>query len=277
MKIDLLMTTRNRHTCVERLLDSLARQTTINFRLVAGLQRPDAAMLALVKGAAAKFPVRIVPLPECGLSAARNRLLPAVAGQVVALTDDDCSYPPRTMAALETFFAAHPASDACVGTPCPADAQAPTGPATVRPVTRFGILRQAPSWLLFFRTEAMRRVGVFDERLGIGAPSPWQSGEETDYALRLLAQGGRILRTGSVGVAHPPPDFACANRAKWYGYGMGRMQLLRKHHFPLWFRALTIAFPLVRMCGEPVSHWNGLWAMFAGRCAGAGQTEAGTR
>jgi glycosyltransferase involved in cell wall biosynthesis len=276
MRIDLLMTTRNRHACVERLLNSLEKQTRRNFRLVAGLQCPDATMLALVRRYAAKFPVQSVPLPECGLSAARNRLFPAVSGQIVALTDDDCHYPPPTMAALEDFFRAHPESDACVGVPCLEDAAAPTGTGKIAAVGRFGMFWQAPSWLLFFRHAAMRRVGAFDERLGVGAASPWQSGEETDYALRLLSQGGKIMRVGSVGVAHPCPDFSCANTAKWYAYGMGRMELLRNHQFPRWFCLLNIVHPLARMLREPASHWKCLWAMFAGRFTGAWQGNEGS-
>lgn len=269
------MTTRNRHACVERLLDSLEKQTRRNFRLVAGLQCPDAAMLALVRRYAAKFPVQSVTLPECGLSAARNRLVPAVSGQIVALTDDDCCYPSYTMDVLEDFFRSYPDVDACIGVACPMDSEKPTDPGKMKAVTRFSIFQNAPSWLLFFRYSAMRRIGAFDERLGVGAASPWQSGEETDYALRLLAQGGKIMRVGSVGVAHPCPDFSCANTAKWYAYGMGRMELLRNHQFPFWFHFLNIVYPLVKLFNEPIPHWKCLLAMFRGRLGGVLQRKDG--
>ena len=58
MQVDLLLTTQNRHAEMRRLLDSLCRQRTPAFRLVAGLQDADEAMCALL----AAYADRIVTL-----------------------------------------------------------------------------------------------------------------------------------------------------------------------------------------------------------------------
>lgn len=268
MDIDLVMTTRNRHACVERLCASLVDQSRCNFRLVAGLQEPDAAMRALVARYAARFPIHVVSLPACGLSEARNRLLPELTGRIVALTDDDCAYHPQAMAALEDFFCRQADVDACIATACTTVHDLPPAPHARVAVNRWNVFYNAPSWLLFFRSAAMRRVGAFDTMLGVGAASPWQSGEETDYALRLLALGGKILREGSIGVQHPCGDFSSTNTAKWYAYGLGRTALLHKHGFPCWFIILNILYPLVKIVQEPRSHWRSRWALFRGRLAG---------
>lgn len=265
MRIDLLMTTRNRRQEVRALLDSLRAQTRRNFRLLAGLQAPDSGMEALVVDHAAHFPVRALRLPECGLSRARNLLLPEADGDIIALTDDDCRYHREALAAVEDFFTAHPDVDACIGKACAVGAGSPDGIDAVVPVTLWNVFRNAPSWVLFFRREAMARVGMFDETLGVGAPTPWQSGEETDYAVRLLKAGGRMVRVGRIAVEHPPADYSRKCARKCEAYGRGRMALLRKHHFPLWFTLANLAYPLARIPMESPSRWPGCWAMFAGR------------
>lgn len=275
MRADLLLTTQNRHAELRRLLDSLCRQQTAAFRLIAGIQDADDAMRDLLAAYADRLTIEIVPLPRCSLSHARNRLLPYLRNEIFALTDDDCVYAPDTVSRCLAFFAAHPDVSACVGTPVElagakgADEGRQAGaPGSARVISRTGAFRAAPSYVLFFRRSVAGQVGLFDEQLGVGAATPWQSGEETDYLLRCMDRGGKVMRVPEIRVAHPAPAFCPEKAGKWYAYGRGRMRVLHSHHFSLPVRLLHVVQPLLRLPGAPFRNWPGLASMFKGRLDG---------
>lgn len=275
MQVDLLLTTQNRHAQLRRLLDSLCRQQTGAFRLVAGLQDADGAMRALLEEYADRLPIEIVHLPRCSLSHARNRLLPYLRNDIFALTDDDCVYAPDTLFRCLAFFAEHPDIAACVGTPVDLDGQGQAfedrrggAEGGGRRVSRMGTFLAAPSYVLFFRRSVAEAVGPFDEQLGVGAATPWQSGEETDYLLRCLDRGGKIMRVPGIRVAHPAAVFSPENAGKWYAYGRGRMRVLHKHRFSFLMRLVHVAHPLLRLLREPARSRSGLVQMFRGRLDG---------
>ena len=99
---------------------------------------------------------------------------------------------------------------------------------------------------MFLRRDLVDRVGAFDADLGLGATTPYQSGEETDYLLRALRAGYLIRHASDLRVFHPLPpstrDAASVRRAWSYGLGMGRV--LRLHRFDL----LAVTGHLLRPC-----------------------------
>ena len=275
MQVDLLLTTQNRHAEMRRLLDSLCRQRTLAFRLVAGLQDADEAMCALLAAYADRLSIEIVHLPRCSLSHARNRLLSHLRNDIFALTDDDCVYAPDTLSRCLAFFAGHPDVAACVGTPVDLDGQGRAfddrqdrAEGRNRRISRTGAFLAAPSYVLFFRRSVAGKVGAFDEELGVGAPTPWQSGEETDYLLRCMDCGGKVMRVPGIRVAHPAAVFSPENAGKWYAYGRGRMRVLHKHRFSFPMRLVHVAHPLLRLLREPFRPRWGLVRMFKGRLDG---------
>jgi GT2 family glycosyltransferase len=124
---------------------------------------------------------------------------------------------------------------------------------------------------LFFRKKIFD-VLQFDESIGIGSPSRFQSGEDTDLLLRAYGKGFVVARTPSVVVRHDN-GFADTPAAleKVRRYAAGRMALLRRHRLPLWFRLANIAYPpaalpfdCARECRRAARY---RWAMFSGRAA----------
>lgn len=264
--ITLLATTRGRREPVRRLLESLTRQTWRNFTLLLGDQNSETYLDELLAGYEKEFSIKRIPLEPQSLSKARNALLPHATGNIVALTDDDCYYAPDCLERAAMLFGKHDNMAALVGN---ANALAPAHPAEQRE-SRFSVFKNAPSWTLFFRADVMRATGTFDENLGVGSKGPYQSGEETDYLLRVFnTQRGKILRAASVQVFHDevrPDDPGLPQKA--YGYGLGRMYLLRKHNFPLWFKLANLGYPLARTLVEGRSTWAYRKAMFQGRLKG---------
>jgi hypothetical protein len=83
--------------------------------------------------------------------------------------------------------------------------------------------------------------GGFDESLGLGAPTAWQSGEGTDLLLRCLASGVPVTHDPSIRLfeenADPANVTAAANKHRHYGRGMGHVY--RMHYGPFGCSAMV--------------------------------------
>lgn len=212
---------------------------------------------------------------EPGLSRARNHGLRLAEGDLVAFPDDDCLYPESLLEGVVDWFESNFEYDIlAVGVK---DASGvisgnrwPSASCEIRPLNAF---RTTFSSSLFICTD-LARSARFDELLGVGAGTPYGSGEETDYVLRLLRTNarGRLDRTRYV--IHPRRDMlsgtASAARARAYGFGMGHVLRLNSLRV-LWMIFLgynLVRAGLVRLRGNMesarlcVAQTEGLWRGF---------------
>ena len=183
-----------------------------------------------------------------GLSIARNTGISAARGQLLAFPDDDCWYPPRLLATVYERLLAEP-SWAGLTCRCTDEQGRLAAGALSR---RSGLISRRTVWsrgvsaTMFVRRGLVAAVGDFDSSLGLGAPTPFQSGEETDYLLRALKAGHSIWHETRLRVHHPlppaPQELGSVERARAYGRGMGRV--LRLHGFGF----LTLAGHVVLPC-----------------------------
>lgn len=245
--LSVIVVTVDRPREVERLLLSLTQQTCQDFEVLL-MHAPSlpAVTLADILG---KFPalrIRAFPTPDTCLSRSRNAALPHIRGDCFAIADDDCIYTPEVVARVLATFRAHPELGVLMGTPVSLDpGPLPTGDAPV-PLPRWRLFTSCPSYVQFYRTAVTAVVAGFDESLGVGCGTPWQSGEETDFALRAVDAGFAAARVPSVVILHPaalPPGRDM--RRKLHAYARGRMRLLRKHGCSRAFVALNVLYPLL--------------------------------
>jgi GT2 family glycosyltransferase len=270
--IDVVVTTRGRFSCLQRLFESLDTQTYRNFTVILGDQTGGEVPAPLLTAYADKFAVKHCPIPHCSLSEARNALLPQVSGEIISLADDDCYFAQDAFARLVEYVEETPQAGAFVGIgynfPVKTNIHRKPG----KQLSRFTVFHGCPSWCVFIKTEVCRKVGSFDVGMGIGAPTRRQSGEETDYLLRILDIGCLVFRCPSVHVFHDPEETENINLDKIYCYGIGRMYLIRHHSLPLWFSIVNILYPLMLLLyeyprlGRPA--FLRRWAMFRGRLEG---------
>ena len=215
--------------------------------MVLGDQNDADVLASLISKYEKKFSLLRVPLPRMSLSGARNALLPYAEGDFVALADDDCYYLPTTVEQLFQARQSTPEAAAFIGTMLPSPPEKPL-PSGVSLCSRYSVCRIAPSWCLFIKKSLLHKIGDFDPDMGIGAPGPWQSAEETDVLVRIILAGDKVYRAKGVGVCHDPHNLCSVQVVhRAYLYGMGRMYLLHKHRFPLWFTFLNILFPCAQM------------------------------
>ncbi|MEV5754573.1 glycosyltransferase family A protein [Actinoallomurus sp. NPDC052308] len=87
----------------------------------------------------------------------------------------------------------------------------------------------------FFRAAFLRGVGGFDETLGVGNPTPWQSTAGLDLLLRGLRAGWTILFDPAIAVYETgyngtPEDLLYRVKCRHYARGAGRVY--RRHYGP---------------------------------------------
>jgi glycosyltransferase involved in cell wall biosynthesis len=237
---DLVVATVGRSAELARFLDSLEAQTTRAFRVILVDQNVDDRLIAVLAGRELDV-LRVRSAP--GLSRARNAGLAHVSSDVVAFPDDDCVYPPDLLERIGDRLGASGALDGITGRAADTTGRSSASwEDDAALLTEANLWNRAISFTIFLRRELVERVGEFDERLGLGSPEPWASGEEIDYLVRAVRAGARIEYDPSLVVLH---DVGTDDPATGFRDGASVGYLLRKHRYP----ARTTARMLVRPLG----------------------------
>lgn len=236
-KFSLVMGTLGRTGEVARFLASLQRQTYRDFELIIVDQNPDDRLLPLIDDYRPHFRIEHVRSPK-GLSRARNAGLAHISGDLVAFPDDDCWYPDDLLSCVAARFERDAGLDGLTGRFVDENGRAEgRWLARSQLLNRYTVWRGAISFSIFLRRELVDQIGPFDETLGVGAGTAWGAGEETDYLLRGLKAGGRILFDRELVLRHPVKtsafDQAARERQGHYESGFGRV--IRRSGFPAWY------------------------------------------
>src|SRR5262249_15823398 len=101
------------------------------------------------------------------------------------------------------------------------------------------------SFAIFLRRAVVTQVGDFDEQLGLGAATPWSSGEEVDYLIRAVRAGASVEYEPSFTVVHEDKALDAESlRRIGHRDGSSVGYIPRKQQYP--------AGPLTRMLGRPL-------------------------
>lgn len=269
-EFSLVVVTTNRIHFVDRLFKSLAGQEYKNFTVIFTHDDDmDEYAALLEKKYSCLFAIKRMPLKKCGVSCARNRALALARGDYIAFPDDDCEYFPDTLANAEKVFESQPDIDGILASKI-TDGKAGNKRKASKPVNLYNIFSGSETFLQFYRQHCVNNIGGFDESLGWGTGLPYGSGEDTDYAIRAIRQGCKIIRAADVRVRHPNENLDKPETLiKTAKYAAGRMQLLRKFNYPAWFKIANVFLPLmflprdiIRQSGK-ITKWR--WKMFAER------------
>jgi len=224
---DLVVATVGRTDELERLLASLERQSHGRFAVYVVDQNEDDRVRPIL---ASHRELDLAHLrAERGLSRARNAALERLSADLVAFPDDDCVYPDNVLGNVAARFAADASLGGLSGRAADREGHSsPSWKPDAVTLTRDNLWNRAISFGIFLRREVVARVGLFDERLGLGSGEPWSSGEEIDFLIRALDSGARIEYDPALTVEHDvrADDLAIGRRD---GASVG--YLLRKHRY----------------------------------------------
>ncbi len=257
--ISLVVGTLNRTVELERLLTSLDQQTHKDFEVVIVDQNSDDRVSEVVEEHR-ELQIRHLRCGR-GLSRARNVGLRAASGSICAIPDDDCWYPPELLESVNSWFEDNANFDVFLtsvrdesgnlqgprrrsGIGCECDKQS---------VWHHGI-----SINNFWRNSVTDDVGAFDELIGAGSETIFQSGEETDFLIRALDSGHRIWYEPRVSVFHPSLRSIAPMLRQAYPYALGTGYVLRKHGCSTYrlakdFLAYSFGGSLVSLCKADLS------------------------
>lgn len=229
------------------MLDSFAEQTYRAFEIIVVDQNVDGRLDPILARFERTIPVRRLRSAP-GLSRARNVGLGYCSGRIVAFPDDDCWYPRDLLDRVAQLFRSDERLGFLIarwqdenGNDCLSN-YPPTGEhAEAHHIWTKGI-----SFTVFVTRRLVEQVGPFDERLGVGSGTPWQSGEETDYLLRALSLNFSGWHDPSCIVYHPQAipklDARAFRKALTYGQGFGFVS--RKHRCGLGHALRALIRPL---------------------------------
>lgn len=249
VKFSLIMSTLGRTLEVERFLTCLNAQTYRNFELIVIDQNKDDRLISILKTYINAF--TIVHLhSKKGVCKGRNVGLEHSDGGLVGFPDDDCWYPPELLQRVSDELAKVPRLDGLSVRVINQDGQALFG--SRKAVRKAGLVDAYSIWLqmmtstLFVRRKITTAVKGFDEQLGPGAPTIYQSGDDTEYVLRMLKAGFKIYYDPEITVYHPDTrnvySEAAIKKAYFYGCGAGRVLVI--HGYPLWYKCNVLIRPL---------------------------------
>ena len=255
--VSLIVATLNRVKELERLLSSLERQSCKDFEVILVDQNPDDRLLpALQKHSG----VRIHHLrSERGLSRARNIGLRAAKGDIIAIPDDDCWYPDQLLETVTEWFGMHPEFDSLfTGIRTEENKNlAPRWTPRLGRCTIKNILYCGGSISAFMRMRLIRAVGFFNEDIGQGAPTRYQSGEDLDYFIRFAERGWQGWYEPSFVVHHPELRSIERFRRTSHNYALGVGYVLRIHGYSLWclskFLSRSCGWAAVNLCKGDMS------------------------
>jgi len=265
MKVALIIATIHRKAELECLLASLLGQTYREFMVILADQNPVGFLVPLLAKFKKKLNIKHLYVPANGVSNARNAGIEAMPddAQLIAFPDDDCFYEPDTLEQAVNYLRTYSECSGILGQwQVPGASYFAFSP---QKINRYSAFRRGETYTFFFRLTPAVKALHYDPLIGPGTGLPWGCGEDTDYLLRFMEVAEyAVFRVADVHVRHPASNVDCAYE-KIYAYAAGRMYLLRKHDYPLWFQIFTVVYPLLRMPLDGRKKFKYRWNMFWGR------------
>lgn len=247
MKFILIMCTIGRTDEPKRFLDSIAQQTYKNLKVIIIDQNKDERISSMLEDYVEKFEICYLKSDEPGLSKARNKALLHIEEGLVAFPDDDCWYPSNLLEDVNSIFQKDFHYDALCIKRYTTDSNV-LEKSKIKALNKFNLWGLTSSYCLFLRNSTVINTGRFDERLGVGANTPWGAGEDTDYVLRTMKNGAKWVHLPTLKVIHPAParklDGNNILRVKSYARGLGKV--LKINQLPWWLITASILLSVLK-------------------------------
>ena len=277
VRLTLAIATCGRADALTRCLGAVRAQTRAPDEIIVVDQDPsEGVRLAIRKS---ELPVRYFEQARLGLSASRNLALAEATGDVLAVTDDDCLPDADWAAAVTRAMEEDPSLTGVTGPILPPPGMPPPSmfATSSRPSRENHVFshRTIP-WAVgsganfAAKIADLKRIGGWDERLGVGTPG--KAAEDCEIIDGLLAAGGVIRYDGDAVMRHEWQTKDKRHATRWsYGYGIGALCGVRlAERDPYAFRMLASysRMKLREIRSELRNHsWSGVRERLTTLCA----------
>ena len=260
-RITALVCTHNRGGSLTNTLKSILANTHPNFEVIVVDQSVNRDTSDAVIPFLTDARLRYIPQSGQGLGRARNLGIAEASGEIVVMTDDDCTVPPNWLDIMEGIFTDHPqvAVAFCNVSAGPHDPLTGFIPAYQRSgvkLVRTSLGKCAARGIgagVAVRRASMLAMGGFDEMLGAGAHFP--SCDDGDIAVRALLLGYSVFETDLVSVEHAGfrtwEEGRELARRDWVGIGAAYSKPLKSGYL-----RFTVV-PLYELCRFAL--WPPIW------------------
>ena len=222
--------TLDRPTGLARCVDALLSGDTLPAEIIIVDQSANDATQAVVEQRKGNdLSIIYIHQKRCGLSVSRNAVIARASYPIIAVTDDDCVPDTGWVRAIDrAFTSSNNVADAVAGRVLPLgpDTHGLYEVSSRHNRRRCEFTGKTMPWIVgtganfAVKREWFRRIGNFDERLGVG--SPGKAGEDADVIYRLLRAGAHVLYEPDVVIYHERQNKARRLATRWsYGYGIG--------------------------------------------------------
>lgn len=260
-KVSVVVPTVDRIALLDRCLDGLAAQQGVDFEVIV-VHDGVPEIEALLERRAADLPLTAVRSSVRPPAPKRNLGWRAARAPIVAFTDDDCHPQPGWL--TEGLSGFGDGVEVVQGQTCPHPDDDGNRGTFARTLDVRRLTETYPTANLFYRREALERVGGFDEQFGAAA------GEDTDLAWRVLAGGAHAVFAEGAVVFHAVHPFGFVDHLRslprW-----GDLVLVARRHpearrlvHRRWFwkrTHTTAALALVGLLAMPFDRRAGLLAL----------------
>lgn len=243
------MGTLGRFEEVRNFFETATHQTLRDFEIIVVDQNPSEELVGLCANYQDRLHIQHIRIDRRGLSIARNYGLRAATGEIIAFPDDDCEYPADLLECVNQALR----DDESLGGLTAISRDKTTGRVSNGRfslksgiITPHNLWQRHISYTIFLRKEICDRVGGMDELFGAGAK--WAGGEESDYLLRALHCGAKVMYRPDLYVNHPDHvkvyDLDAITHAYVCAVGFGA---LAKKHFLMYGTFSQIEQGLIRI------------------------------
>lgn len=227
--ISIVVGVRDRHHLLPRLISSLKEQAYSKWELLI----VDQSLIPMIVSSDwSDSRIKIIK-SDVGLSRARNVGLQEASGEFVCFLDDDCWLEKNSLSRAVQNLRVMPQISGLIGRVKTENGKIFRGitKSHYGPLTKWELLTASLSVGIFLRAIALEKKSLrFNESLGLGAPTEFQSGEEADLLLRLYEAGETIYQSDEYVVFHPS-DTSLASLERIAAEGLTFGRLMKIHNF----------------------------------------------
>lgn len=248
--ISLVVSTLGRTDTLERLLVSLSQQSMTDFEVIIVDQNKDGLLDPLMTRFTADPRFRHIRSGR-GVSKGRNAGIASARAAIVGFPDDDCWYGENVLRDVQANFLRYPASPMLIGRTVDEDGRNSIIPALPadKVIVKDDVLFVGNANGVFARASLFQAIGGFDERLGPGSETVFQSAEDADLVARAVATGEAIKFIVDLKIFHEQVNTEKNYLHRIRTYSLGTGAFFRKNKYTVVIPAKLI---LTTLAGIPM-------------------------
>ena len=240
----LILCTLNRNDFVLNFLNTVSLSTFKNFEIILVDQNKTDELQKIIKNYK-NLNIKYLKSDK-GLSIGRNKALKEISGEIVCFPDDDCEYPENILKEIHNIFSKQNLDLLSVQSRWKDD-KISNGNFDNKSgeINKYNVWGKVISYTIFIRSEKVEDF-YFDENIGVGSKTIFQSGEESDFVIRLISEKNiDTYYFSNLFIYHPHLSKKFIDKKKRViNYAPGKSYVLQKNNYSFFYKLAFLCKPL---------------------------------